>query len=230
MKKKTDEKMNRMAVLILLIVILFMSVVAIEVITIVYTDKINLSSLKNREKTTQVIGKYSGTDDGFKKIILNGENTFIRDYCKNGCKLKLDSYGKIYLFIIEKDDTHNYLFSVISDNNYLVKEKNIGTKLNQAYFFKYSGYLAFFNVISTDEFEYDYALFIDNKNDIDEFASLYKNEMEFNNKAITYYYDECNNNTTSLTNGIRIHAQRFPFSDDVEVVDTLNVDFAWCEK
>ena len=229
MKKINNEKLNRMAVLILLIVIIFMSVIAIEVITIVYTKKINISSLKDREKTTQVAGKYRGTDEGYKNFKLNNEHTFIKDSCKSGCKLKVDSYGKTYLFSIEKNDKDNYLISIINGDEYLIKYKNIGKNLEQAYFFKYSGYLAFFNVIETDKYEYDYAVFIDNKNEIDEFASLYKNEMEFNEDVITYYYDECNTDTESLTNGIRVHAERFPYSKDVKIVDTYNVDYAWCE-
>lgn len=229
MKKINNEKLNRMAVLILLIVIIFMSVIAIEVITIVYTKRINLDALKDREKTTQVVGRYSGTDEGYKKFKLKDDHTFIKDTCKNGCKMKIDSYGKTYLFRVEKNDKKNYILSIINGNQYLLKEKNIGSNLEQAYFFKYSGYLAFFNVIITENYEYDYAVFVDNKNDVDEFASLYKNEMEFNKDGITYYYDECNNDKESLTNGIRVHAERFPYSKDVKVVDTFNVDYAWCE-
>ena len=229
MKKKSDEKINRVAILILLIVIIFMSIVAIEVITIVYTKKINLSSLKDREKTTQVVGKYHGTDEGYKKFKLSGKHTFIKDRCGNGCKLKIESYGKTYLYNIDKNDKGSYLLSIINGDSYLIKEKNIGTNLERAHFFKYYGYLTFFNVIVSDNYEYDYAIVVDNKNAIDEFASLYKNEMEFNKNGVTYYYDECNKDKTSLTNGIRVHAERFPYSEDVKIVGSLNVDFAWCE-
>lgn len=224
-KKVSEESLNKVAVFTLVIMVLFMSIVAIELIVIIYSEKINVSNLKNRETTTTTSKVY--VDDGvsFKKIDVTKEPTYVNNICKKGCKLVTNELGVEYKFIIEQVND-SYVLSVVSGKKYLLVSKNIGDSLENTYFMNYLNYVVVGTIVENDQFKYDYAVVLDNKSGIDIFESLDKDEMLFTNEGIIYYYDQC---VDGENNAMKVQARRYPFAIDPVILDYKDTNYTWCD-
>lgn len=221
MKKINDEKLNKGAVFTLVVMVLFMSIISIELIVVIYSEKINTSALRVREKTTTTKRIYKDNGEKFTKIDVNNEMTFIKNKCSKGCNLTTNEIGKEYKYIIEKVD-NNYLLSIVDGEKYVLYLKNIGESLDNAYFINYLNYVVFGTVVENEYFEFDYAVVLDNQGAKDEFESLNRDEMLLTNEGIVYYYDEC------INGGTKVQARRYPFVNDPVVIGSEEVGFDWC--
>lgn len=228
-KKDTREKMSatRVARFVLVLMVMFASVVTIEIITVVQMSKADTDAILSLDKVPVNYIKYMDNGRTFKQLEVSSDRTFIKYGCEAGCNLKVDAYGEEYKYLLEKNSKGEYLLSIVNDDVYVTYKENIGVSLRQAYFTIYKSYLTFVTVVDKDDLEYDHVIMIDNKNTVDKFTSLNANEMEFTDEGISYYYDNCITDM-SLTNAELIRAQRLPFSKDVKVLQSSYINFDWC--
>lgn len=230
MKNKDNRTLNNMAVFTLVIIIMFMSIICIELITVIYSQKIDNHYVEKLNTTipTKKDDTYDTTGLKFTNVEIGEEKVFIADKCSNGCNLNIKMYGMNYKYIIKKSEGE-YILNVIKDNKLLLSDKNLGTKIEDAYFINYLNYIMFYNQINDGTYEYDYANVVDNRSSLDEFTSLGVNEFELTQEGIVYFYDVCGKQEDSLTNGSLVKAIRMPFSLNPKVINTEGVNFNWCE-
>ena len=168
MKKISNEKLNKIAVFTLVIMILFMSIVSIELIVVVYTEKINTASLKDREITTTTKRIFKDTGVKFRNIDIKNDVISLSSICSKGCNLKTNELSMEYKYIIEKNK-NNYLLSIVDGENYILYSKNLGTKVDNLTFRNYLNYVVLSTVVENEHFVFDYAIVLDNQGAIDEF-------------------------------------------------------------
>ncbi len=230
MKKKENRKLNNMALFVVVVMILFMSIVSIELITILYRDReaAKITPVTNDIKKDEQNNTYDISNLTFTDLTLTNEATSLQDMCSNGCNIKISMYGMDYYYIIEYTDG-SYIMNIVKDNTRLLSDKNLGTSIANAYFRNYMNYIMFYNIIEDTNFRYDYANVIDNRASLDEFSSLDSGEMEFTEEGIIYYYDVCENNGDGANNAKKVKAIRLPFSLTPSVISTEYVDYSWCE-
>ena len=225
MKKISDDKLNKLALFTLIIMVLFMSIISMELIVIVYTEKINTEAISDWTTTKKTSKQY--VDDGveFKKIRVTGEPTYVTNICKKGCKLKTDLIGVEYKYII-KVINGDYILDIVKDTKYLLKDKNLGKTIENTYFLNYLNYVVLGTIVKDDNFEYDLAYVLDNKGLIDKFESLDRDELMFTADGVVYYYDECIGNGT---NANKVQALRYPFVVEPEILDKVSINYSWCK-
>lgn len=226
MKKISNEKLNKIAVFTLVIMILFMSIVSIELIVVVYTEKINTASLKDREITTTTKRIFKDTGVKFRNIDIKNDVISLSSICSKGCNLKTNELSMEYKYIIEKNK-NNYLLSIVDGENYILYSKNLGTKVDNLTFRNYLNYVVLSTVVENEHFVFDYAIVLDNQGAIDEFESLDYNEIEYTENGIVYYYDECSK--SDGFNAKKVKATRLPFNSSPKIIGLENQNYNWCD-
>lgn len=227
--KKADKKLNNMAIFVIVIMILFMSIISIEVITVLYANKNYQDEYKPQITkplltTSKVI--YDVTDRDFRLIEITNTKNKIKNMCSNGCNLEINMYGLKYYYIIELIN-NEYILNVVQGTDRLLSDKNLGKDISDAYFVNYYNYILFYNIIDDDHFKYDYANVVDNRTKLDEFSSLEAKEMEFIEEGIIYYYDNCKKQ--GETNAQRLKAIRKPFSMTSSILGSETKNYSWCD-
>ena len=70
MKKISDDKLNKLALFTLIIMVLFMSIISMELIVIVYTEKINTEAISDWTTTKKTSKQYVRFLLGFIVLLL----------------------------------------------------------------------------------------------------------------------------------------------------------------
>lgn len=222
MRKQDSKKFNKTLVFTIVVMALFISIISIEIITITLSTK-NSEKLLNSYIPNMKAYKYYSIDDSkFSKVDVLDE-TQIGNMCTDGCNLKVSYRGETYYYMIIYND-NSYRLNLIKDNHVIVPSENLGENIGYAYFKIYKNYLVFYNKIEYDEYEYDYALVIDQDSTTDEFTSLNSGELEFTNDGIIYYYDACSSDQGPQ----KIKAIRKPFNISPKVLSSESVELPWC--
>lgn len=229
--KKENKKLSNMATFIIVIMIMFMSIVCVELITVIYSEKINTdltnSTLNNNANSQEKNEKkYDTSALNYIKIELSDLKYGISDSCLNECNFKVMMYGEEYFYVIKKGISEEYNLIVVKNNNVLLENKNLGKSLEKSYFISYMNYILFYNMIEDSTYIYDDVLIVDNRGYVDEFASLNNNEMEITENGIIYYYDVCSKEGN--TNAKKIKAIRIPYSKNPTEIGSELTNFAWC--
>lgn len=224
MKKQVSKKFNKTLVFTIVIMALFITIISIEIITVTLNNKTHEKILDKYIPNVKSYKYYSIDDNKFNEVNVLSD-ALVGDMCTDGCNLKVNYKNKKYYYMITYNK-ESYHLSLIIDNRVIVSRKNIGTNITDSYFRDYMGYLAFYNKIDADNYEYDYVLVSDKNSNIDEFTSLNSGELEFTDEGIIYYYDECGNGTDKESQ--KIKAIREPFNISPKVLDRENVEFSWC--
>lgn len=219
-----------MAAFTVVIIIMFMTIIGIEVITVTYENKANEELLSRNRTTTRPTTaprKYDTSNLNFTSISLENTETNLKSTCEAGCNLDTLMYGYHYKFIIKHNNrTKEYILDVIKDEKAILEDKNLGQDISDLSLVNYSNYIVLKNIITKDSFKYDYALFFDNRDLYDEFSSLNDHEMEFTENGIIYYYDVCG--VTDSGNARKVKAIRVPFSKTPAVISSEITNFSWC--
>lgn len=225
--KKNDRKLINIAIFTMLVMIICMSLVMMEVIKIMQSEKTNQPYKPITQKVTTTI-PVDLSDKKFNELILDKEPKAISNICAKGCNIKINMYNMDYYYLIKFVDNTYYL-DIVKDQKLYLKNKNLGHSLESAYFTNYMNYILFYNVIEDGTYLYDYANTIDNRPFVDEFSSLENGEMKFTDEGIIYYYDSCYREEGEETNAKKIKAIRKPFSSNTKSLDTEYKNYAWCE-
>lgn len=233
MKKRSKEstnKLSNMASFTIVIIVMFMTIIGIEIITVTYENK-NMEKLLSRDRvTTRVTSapkKYDTSNLDFTGVSLENTDTNLSRMCESGCNLNIQMYGFNYKFIIKHNNrTNDYTLDIVKSEKAILEDKNLGTDISNLSVVNYSNYIVLKNIITKGEFKYDYALFLDNRDLYDEFSSLNANEMEFTENGIIYYYDVCG--TSENGNARKIKAIRVPYSKTPAVISSETTSYAWC--
>ena len=224
--KINDENLKKLALFTLVIIVLFMSIISIELIVVIYTGKIYKDSLKHREITTTTKRAFTDETVKFRNVDVTVDRTDLSKLCKKGCNLSTKEIGKEYRYQIKLVDG-NYLLNVIDGKDYLLYLKNLGKSVENLYFTNYLNYVVLGTIVENNYFEYDYAVVLDNQGGLDEFESLDKDEMVFGTDGIIYYYDQCVNNGNY--NAEKVQAIRYPFNTKPKVLGKEIKHYNWCD-
>lgn len=228
-KQKTN-KISNMAAFTIVIIIMFMTIIGIEVITVTYEKKNNeklLSRNRMTTTTTSLPKKYDTSNLVFTNISLENIETNLKKTCESGCNLDILMYGFNYKYIIKHNNrTLEYTLDIVKDDIALIEDKNLGTDISNLTLVNYSNYIVLKNIIIKDEYKYDYALFLDNRDLYDEFSSLNDKEMEFTENGIIYYYDVCG--VSENGNARKVKAIRVPYSKTPAVISSETTNYSWC--
>ena len=222
-KNKKEE--NKLIYFILIVFIMFVFIIIAEVIIVnkyINRDKqyeLNLFSSKMNNT-------YYNTDDleDVKEVELTTEKKYVVDVCgtTDPCNIKINNY----YIVLSSEDGRFYID--VAKNNELMFTRKIGTKLENTAVFSYDGNVAFYNVITSDSFVYDYLLLI-GTNATDEFISLESNEIELTEDGVIYYVDECNK-PDAPSNANKVKLIRKPFSGRVKEIDRISKNYPWCSN
>lgn len=233
MKKRSKQETNKlsnMAAFTIVIIIMFMTIIGIEVITVTYENKNNealLSKKRVTTKATKAPKKYDTSNLEFTSISLQNIETNLSTICESGCNLDVLMYGFHYKFIFKHNNrTLDYTLDIVKDEKAILEDKNIGKDISNLSLVNYSNYIVLKNIIVKDEYKYDYALFLDNRDLYDEFSSLNDHEMEFTENGIIYYYDVCGTNDSG--NARKVKTIRVPFSKNPAVISSEVTNYSWC--
>lgn len=233
MKKRNKQEINKlsnMAAFTIVIIIMFMTIIGIEVITVTYENKNNEKLLNRNRMTTNVTTvpkKYDTSNLNFKSISLENTDTKLSSICEKGCNLDITMYGFNYKYIIKHNNrTSNYTLDIVKEEKAILEDKNLGQDISDLSIVNYSNYMVLKNIIIKDEYKYDYALFLDNRDLYDEFSSLNANEMEFTENGIIYYYDVCG--VSENGNARKVKAIRVPYSKAPAVISSETTNYSWC--
>lgn len=230
MKKDNNRKLNNMAIFVIIVMIMFMSIISIEVITILYSERTTNDVLKITNKVIKKDkhnNRYDISKLKFKDLIISNEESNIMDICQNGCNLRINMYDMDYHYIFTRKE-NNYFLNIVKDGKLLLSDKNLGSSLEGAYFRNYLNYIVFYNIVDDGTYVYDYANTVDNRSSLDEFASLESNEMEFTEEGIIYYYDSCYGESPNDMNAKRIKAIRLPYNLSPKVLSQEYTNYTWC--
>lgn len=228
--KKEVNKLSNMAAFTIVIIIMFMTIIGIEVITVTYENKYRdelLSRNRTTTTTTSPLKKYDTSNLTFTSISLDNTDTLLNKTCENGCNIDTLMYGYHYRFIIKYNTrTLEYTMDVVKEDKALIEDKNLGLDISNLSLVNYSNYIVLKNIIDKDNYKYDYALVLDNRDLYDEFSSLNDHEMEFTENGIIYYYDVCG--VTESGNARKVKAVRTPFSKTPAVLSSEITSYSWC--
>lgn len=231
MKRSKKKTLNNMAVFVLVIMVMFMSIVSIEVITVLLAGKIDLGSLPvevpettTKVESPEVITTIDLSGVSFEDVEVNNK-VMLRNKCSKGCNLKINNYDINYYYMI-KYENDNYYLTVAKDDKIVYQTKNLGTDISKSYLDKYIGYVLFYNINKETDYNYDFAMVIDNTGASDEFTSVSTRELTFGDEGVEYTYDECK--AQDQTNAIIVTARRMPFSTNITEVETKNTNVDWC--
>lgn len=227
--KKENKRLSNVAAFIIVIMIMFMSIVCVELITVIYSEKINndlTNTLNNNTNSEEDEKKYDTSALNYTEIELSDLKYGIGDACLNDCNFKVNMYGEEYFYIIKKGITEEYNLTIVKNNKILLENKTIGNNLEKAYFINYMNYILFYNMIEDGTYIYDDVLIVDNRGYVDEFASLNNYELELTENGIIYYYDTCYQEGN--TNAKKIKAIRIPYSKNPTEIGSELTNFDWC--
>lgn len=227
--KKNQEK--NLSLLIVAILALAILIIGIEVVTVNHQtqekeqDLIKSAHNKTEQQTTKKNNFYDTSNLKFTQIDLNN-NIQLTNNCINGCNLKLKD-SDILVIIKKNSETLEYRLDIVKDKSSLLENKPLGKSLEGSTISNYAGYKMLKMKVKSDEYYYDYALFIDEDNSkIDEIASLNANEMEFLENGVVYYYDVCRSDSKGPDK--KVKAVRAPFSENPAIISSVETNFSWC--
>lgn len=228
--KQENNKLSNMASFTIVIMVMFMTIIGIEVITVSYENKNNERILSRGRITTEVTTpprKYNTSNLRFTNISLDNNDTNLSDICLSGCNLDILMYGFHYKYIIKHNTrTLDYTLDIVKEEKAILEDKNLGQDISRLSITNYANYIVLKNIVNKSEYNYDYALFLDNRDLYDEFSSLNANEMEFTENGIIYYYDQCGVNEAG--NAKKVKAIRVPYSKNPAVISSEVTNFPWC--
>jgi hypothetical protein len=134
----------------------------------------------------------------------------------------------LYYVIAKGND--GYVLNIYNDKDRLLSSRAIGSQdgLGSTYFIIYNNNVSIFSVINDGEYEYDASYIVNSSGNTDVFTSLGKDELQFTDNGIIYFYDTCIKSEDEGTNGQRIKAVRMPFSKAPSILNVENDNFTWC--
>lgn len=227
-RKTVKTRKNNVLTFTILIMVLFASIVLIEIITMNYenyaTNEIINKNAENYKKNQM---KYDTSDIVFSNVLLGEELSELKSTCDNGCSFEIGDFDLKYQYIIKKKN-HEYFLDIVYNNEALIKDKSLGNDIENLYIMNYSGFASLFNKVTKDNYTYDYVIALDKKKNTDEITTVNENEMRFTTDGIVYTYDKCE--TKENTNGVLVTAKKFPFQDEAEVISLDDVNFDWCNE
>lgn len=223
-EEKLQESHNKFICFILIILVMFIFIMIVEVI---FVNQYIKRTEKYVDNTTNNTNIYDTSTLTYTNLTINDNNTSISDICSNGCNLKINYDNKDYFYLIDYNDSI-YKLTIVLNNNIIVKNKNIGNNINNAYMRTYSKDILFYNLFVNSSFSYDYVNVVKDSS-IDEFISLEANEMEFLDDGIIYYYDICED-TINGDNAYKVKAIRLPFSTKARELSRSENNYSWCNK
>ncbi len=223
-EEKIQESHNRFICFILIILVMFIFIMIFEVI---FVSQYIKRTDKYIDTTTTNTNIYDTSTLTYTNISINNSNTNISDICNNGCNLKINYNNKDYFYLINYNDSI-YKLTIVLNNNIILKNKNIGSNIDNAYLKIYSKDILFYNIFVNNSFNYDYVNVVRDSN-IDEFTSLEADEMQFLDDGIIYYYDICED-TINGYNAYKVKTIRLPFSNNARELSRSENNYSWCNK
>ena len=225
---KYTRSYHNIAIIIIVAMILSMSVICIELIAIKMAGKEEDKFIKNiKVNINRKDNTFDTSNLEFENLKLNTKKTKINALCQHGCNIESKIDDHLFQFVIQKDEGE-YILNVVYDSHILLSDKKLGNSLEKGYFTFYQNSILFFNEINEDIYTYDYATTVNYDSSLDEFTSLGKEELEFTESGIIYYYDVCRKTNEEHDNFIK--AIRMPYSLDAQILDTTESEFSWCKK
>lgn len=230
MDKNNESKEKKLSLMIIIVLVISILIVGVEIFFVNKNTKNEEKSLiktAHEEKaTTKRVGKYDTSNLVFTQIDISENELNISSICENGCNLNLNNAN--LKFIIKKNnETGEYHLDLVGGYTSLFENKTLGTSLENTMIFKYSEYTVLRTKIKTNEYYYDYAVFINKNLEYDEIASLNADEMEFLENGVVYYYDVCN--LSKAGTGKKVKAVRAPFSKTPAIISSVESSFDWCK-
>ncbi len=216
------EKLKNTAIMVILIFVFILTGTCIISIRHIWAHENYEYLISHR---TYLSGKrmtYDTSNKQFHDLTVGEEVVSLYDY-QEGSNIRIHYGEQNVEFIIEKYKDHYYL-NVVCNHMILYTNMQLGASLEKAYFRIYKGYLMFYNEVNDGKTSYEFALFVNEQKEIDEFKSLGNEKMELTEEGILYYYDEC----VAKGNGLLHKVLRDPFKEKIEMEQT-NQSFSWCE-
>lgn len=229
--KNNNKKISNIAAFTLVVMVLFISIISIELITIIYSDKYNKNyiDILKTTVTTTTNKTYDVESLNYSDVSLTSKASYISNLCTTECNLKINMYGEDYYYIIRTGKDNNYILTITKETTVILENENIGTNLSDSYFINYNNFILFYTQLENSDYTYDYAIVVDNRGKVDKFSSVSLNEFEFTDNGIIYYYDECISDDSSSFNAKRIQAIRTPFGE-AEVLTIKETNYSWCNN
>lgn len=224
MAKIKSKKVSNLAVAVVVLLVLIISVVCVEIIIANFIETNNQRVLLNENLEYILKQEYS-------TINLIDKPIFIDDYCKEkNCYLKVNYYEKMPLYYVITKGLTGYVLNIYSDIERLLSSRAIGSmdSLKGSYMMIYNNNVVMFTVVNDGDYEYDASYLVNSSGNTDVFTSIGRDEIQFTDNGIVYFYDTCYKSDDSSINGQRIKAVRMPFSKAPSIISVENDNFTWC--
>ena len=222
--KEKSKKVNNIAVAMIVLLVLIISVVCVEIIIT------NFIEVNNRRVLMNSNIDYVKNQE-FTEVVVNEKATFLENHCPDkDCYLSVDYFksGKLYFAITKGND--GYILNIYSEKDRILSSRKIGNENNikGTYLMVYNNNVVLFSLVEDGEYVYDAAFFVNESFNTDIFTSIEKDELQFTDNGVIYYYDTCMESEDNSTNGQRIKAVRMPFSKAPSILNVENDNFTWC--
>ena len=224
-KRIQDKKVSNLVVAVVILLVLIISVICVEIIIANFIDINNKRILLNENLNYVQKKEYTSVEVSDKPV-------FVKDLCTDKtCYLKVNYFEQMPLYYVIAQGNEGYVLNIYNDKDRLLSSRAIGSKdsLAGTYFIIYNNNVSIFSVINDGKYEYDACYIVNSSGNTDVFTSLGKDELQFTDNGIIYYYDACYQTEDENTNGQRIKALRMPFSKAPSIIDVANDNFTWCE-
>ncbi len=223
-KIKESRKLNNAAVAVIVLLVLIISVVCVEIIIT------NFIEINNRRVLMNGNIDYVLNQD-FKGIFVDEKPVFLEEHCKEkDCYLSVDYFKTGVLYYAISKTNEGYVLNVYSEKDRLLSSRRIGTKdsLKGTYMMVYNNNVVLFSLVEEEDYIYDASYIVNDSFNTDVFTSIGRDELQFTDNGIIYFYDTCIKSEDEGTNGQRIKAVRMPFSKAPSILNVENDNFTWC--
>ena len=224
MAKIKTKKASNLAVAVVVLLVLIISVICVEIIIANFIEVNNRRILLNENIDYVLKQEYSNMN-------LIETPIFIDDYCKEkDCYLKVSYFEDMPLYYVITKGLNGYVLNIYSDKERLLSSRAIGSvdSLKGTYMMIYNNNVVIATVVNDGKYEYDASYLVNASGNTDVFTSIGKDEIQFTDNGILYFYDTCYKTEDSSTNGQRIKAVRMPFSKAPSILSVENDNFTWC--
>lgn len=230
MKKRNLKQKNMMPYFVLVVILMFISIICIEVFTLSYANINKPSTQVPKEIKQQVkrVIRFDTTKMEFIDMPLSKNQTSMASSCENGCNIRILKEEEEYKYLFTKTEG-KYFLRIVKGDYEIAKEIDLGKQLSSSYFINYMGTIAFYNIFEDENVQYDVILTLNAEGKIDEFTSIGSREIILTEEGIEYYYDSCEN-TDVVNNALKVKAIRKPYDDKPKIITIENTNFPWCER
>lgn len=216
------EKIKKLEISVILVLVFVLTGTCIVSIKHIWKHENYEYSIHHRTYMTEKRVNYDTSNKVFHDVMVGEEAVSLYDY-KEGSNVRIH-YGRQNIeFIIEKYKD-NYYVNVVCNHVIMYTNMKLGSSLDKAYFRLYKGDLMFYNEVKDVDSIYDLAIFVNEKNEVDEVINLGSEEIEFSEEGVIYSFDTCE------SKGVGAHHKmiKLPFSEPREI-ESSSQTFTWCD-